>query len=307
MTIKEYVTMSLDLDLFFIRIMKEHSLFLELGFMPRDRQYAEEAAGFRIAFEKLLAEAASLANGYISSKSMDSRQFVTQFTLEAERATSFYTGIKIDSNITQGESKLGTGDAAIPSRETAEQVELLNKKAYQLTSQLADYKENLLENIRTCKMTTTLYPLLIDHILREAKFFMNMLASISQGDPMMSPEDLMNQEVFWNRIMAEHSKFIAGLLDPSEENLIDTARMFGKQFDTLAADAKQATSQTMKISRVTEDSLTAAIKLRDFKTAGTKGILDCKIQSIIAPLLGDHVLREANHYLCLLGLCKSVV
>ena len=38
-----------------------------------------------------------------------------------------------------------------------------------------------------------------------------------------------------------------------------------------------------------------------FKTAGTEGILGCKIRSIILPLLADHLLREANHYLRLLG------
>ena len=32
-------------------------------------------------------------------------------------------------------------------------------------------------------------------------------------------------------------------------------------------------------------------KLKEFKTAGTKGILSCEIRSIIVPLLADHVLR----------------
>ena len=30
------------------------------------------------------------------------------------------------------------------------------------------------------------------------------------------------------------------------------------------------------------------------------GINDCKIKSLILPLLADHVLREANHYLRIL-------
>lgn len=41
-------------------------------------------------------------------------------------------------------------------------------------------------------------------------------------------------------------------------------------------------------------------KFRDFKQAGAEGIETCKIKSIILPLLADHVLREANHYLRLL-------
>ena len=35
--------------------------------------------------------------------------------------------------------------------------------------------------------------------------------------------------------------------------------------------------------------------------AGVDGIEDCRIRSLILPLLADHVLREANHFLRLLS------
>ncbi len=47
-------------------------------------------------------------------------------------------------------------------------------------------------------------------------------------------------------------------------------------------------------------SLETTKRYRDFKEAGTEGITGCEIRSIILPLLADHVLREANHYLRLL-------
>ena len=37
-----------------------------------------------------------------------------------------------------------------------------------------------------------------------------------------------------------------------------------------------------------------------FPILGTKGIVCCEVSSIILPLLADHVLREANHYLRIL-------
>ena len=61
----------------------------------------------------------------------------------------------------------------------------------------------------------------------------------------------------------------------------------------------------MNIAGITQDSIRETERLRDFKAAGTQGLLECKIQSIIIPLLGDHVLREANHYLCLMGMCRG--
>jgi hypothetical protein len=40
--------------------------------------------------------------------------------------------------------------------------------------------------------------------------------------------------------------------------------------------------------------------IRDFKRQGTEGIIQCKIRSITFPLLEDHVVREANHYIRML-------
>jgi hypothetical protein len=296
--------MSIDLNLFFLRIMKEHSLFLELGFMPKDKSMGEQAGAFRKGFERLLAEAVALANGNVSGSVLSSRQAATQYTMEAERLTNFYTGVPIDSGITRQELTLQPAGFAVADAGMEVAAENLDRMAYQFTSELAEFKERLLAGVRSCKIFTVNYPLLIDHILREAHFFMNMLVLLVRRESINSPQDLLNQEAFWNRIMAEHSKFIAGLLDPTEEALINTARMFGKEFDNLTAEAAEVTRQTMDIAKVTSDSRNAVGRLRDFKAAGTKGLVECKIQSIMVPLLGDHVLREANHYLCVLGVCR---
>lgn len=305
LTRKEFVTMSIDLNLFFLRIMKEHSFFLEIGFTPRDKSMGDQAAMFREGFEQLLSEATGLANGNVSANTLNSHQATTQYTLEAERLTNFYTGIPFNLDLTRREEMLQPGGFGMPDARMEEAVESLDRRAYQLTAELASFKEQLLVNVRSCKMFTVNYPLLIDHILREAHFFMNMLVLLVRRESISKREDIINQEVFWNRIMAEHSKFIAGLLDPSEETLIETASMFGREFDALTTEATQATTQTINIARVTSESLKETQKLRDFKTAGTKGLLECTIQSIIIPLLGDHVLREANHYLCVLGMCGT--
>jgi hypothetical protein len=144
------------------------------------------------------------------------------------------------------------------------------------------------------------YPLLLDHILREAKFYLCLIQKLQSRVEIDAEKEAFEQEFFWNRIMAEHSKFISGLLDPTENELIKTASNFGNQFDQLTEEAKKAMDKTYPISKVTYHSLKATKDIRDFKSQGTQGILECKIKSTILPLLGDHVLREANHYLRLL-------
>ncbi len=54
------------------------------------------------------------------------------------------------------------------------------------------------------------------------------------------------------------------------------------------------------IEELREKSLEETRHLREFKTAGTRGILECEIESLILPLLADHVLQEANHYIRIL-------
>lgn len=299
----EFVTLSLDLNLFFLRIMKEHSLFLELGFTPKDMQAASEARKLRDSFDNLLSEAVELACGNVSRQAIASNQFVTKFTVNAEKLTKFYTGAPINVDLTRKELMLTPGNGCMNSLENS--VDSLNRKAYRLTASLASFKEWLLCNVLSCKMFTFNYPLLIEHILREARLFMKMLVDLSERRNIMRPGDLISLEEFWNRQMAEHAKFIAGLLDPTEEELIDTARLFGKEFDQLTMEAKQATKKTFDNLDATSDSIEAMLRLQDFKTAGTQGILNCKIKSIIIPLLADHVLREANHYLCVLGVCNA--
>ena len=98
--------------------------------------------------------------------------------------------------------------------------------------------------------------------------------------------------------MKEHALFIRGLLDPSEEVLVNTANDFAGDYKKLLALAELPNDPGSH--SLTELSLAETLKYRDFKTAGAQGILNDKIASIILPLLADHVLREANHYIRIL-------
>jgi len=296
----EYIRLSLELNLFFARIAKEHSIFLESGFTGRDVRFAEEADNFKVQFERLLAEAIALSNGVISPEVVMSEELVTPLTLSAEQVSSFYTGIKINSNLTQAEAGIAGNSGLIANPLLEQRVFNLNQRAMALTTALAQFKSTILSNVTSCKMFTTNYPLLLDHVLREAKFYLKMLTKLQNREEVLTQRDLFEQEVFWNRIMAEHSVFIRGLLDPTEVKLISTANHFGNEFYELTKEAVDAIDQTMTLPKVTSESLQAAKGLREFKTAGTKGLIDCSIKAIAYPLLGDHVLREANHYIRIL-------
>lgn len=291
-----YVALSLETHLFFARIMKEHSLFLEAGFPCKDTAWIRKAAWFRRQFENLLREVVQISGGRVGSYILNSDELATQFTLPAENRTESLTGISIDSNITLAEKRLRSGCGGEESREIRQMVHRLNQRALRLLDGLIDLKENILREVGAGRLFTTNYPLLIQHILREAKCYRATIERL-MGDGDISCEELWGTEEFWNRIMMEHALFIRGLLDPSEEKLIDTADDFAEDYKELLELACQRDGMA---NGLTEKSLEETLKYRDFKAAGAEGILDCQIASIILPLLADHVLREANHYIRIL-------
>ncbi len=303
----QFIQQSLELHLFFARIMKEHSFFLQVGFTPKDSKLMNQADTFRREFDKLLGDVISLSNGVISHSVLNSGEVVTQFTLDAEMASSYFTGVNIPTSLTEAEEDLMCGSLMKVNKRLEQRVCMINERAMELVKALAKFKKMILSDVTSCKIFTVNYPLLIDHILREAKFYFQMIYRLQNREEINLEQEAYEQETFWNRIMAEHSKFIRGLLDPTENELINVANNFGNEFDELTEEAKEAMDNQMSISEVTEDSLKATMEIRKFKAQGTQGILECKIKSIIIPLLGDHTLREANHYLRLLRIFKKGV
>ncbi|WP_455718308.1 DUF2935 domain-containing protein [Anaerosporobacter sp.] len=293
-----YVESSLELHLFFGRIMKEHSFFLEVGYTQANTNFIKEASNFKMAFEDLLYDVICCSQGVVSDTVFESGEVITEFTLDAEKQSSMLTGSNIDSNITILEEKLWNNNRRgkrIDSNLT-NAVSQINQRRLQLLEGLISFKEFTLENVLNCKMFTMNYPLLIEHIIREAKLYQKYIMNLEEGN--VNPESMRDIELFWNQIMMEHALFIRGLLDPTENELIMTADDFANQYAQLLSEARNMTDMT--IDSVTDETLEETKKYRDFKMAGAKGIEECKIRSLILPLLADHVLREANHYIRLL-------
>ena len=283
--------------------MKEHSLFLEAGFTSKNTKLSKEADNYKIRFEKLLLDALRISNGRIREKVLNSGEIFTDYTLNSEKKTSYYTGININSKITLIEKNLECRPTKIIDNKARDCVKNINKRAIKLLDGLIEFKVRILDDMICCKLFTLNYPLLIEHIIREAKLYRRYIQDI-ENDKDIDKNEIRKTELFWNQIMMEHSLFIRGLLDPSENELISTSNDFANEFSELIKKANAATEMTM--TSVISDILMETIKLRDFKKVGTKGILDCEIKSIILPLLADHVLREANHYIRLLDECKDL-
>ena len=293
---QQYVVHSLELHLFFGRIMKEHSIFLEAGFTPKNPDYAKTANQYKEIFETVLYNAVQLGNGVVRNEVASSGEIVTDYTFASEQKTQNFTGIAIDMEITRLEDMFHGSENPTITPDLAANVKKLNSYAMYHLEGLIDFKIKVNNNVLFCDLFTTNYPSLYGHIIQEAKTYLQHLRKLECGEGIeISIKEI---ELFWDEIMMEHAKTIRGALDPSEDKLISMADDFAKQYKVLLEQTKNASSTNM--DEVTSMALRETMEFHDFKEAGVKGINECKVRSVILPLLADHVLREANHYIRLL-------
>lgn len=294
---QKYINLSIELHLFFARIMKEHAIFLEAGFPSKDNDFIRKSEWYKREFEQLLLDTISISEGAIRPKILTSGEIVTEYTLSTEIKTEELTNIVINKDITLMERNLKPINDGGFHTSKEYMIRKINTRAVDLLNGLIEFKEKILNEVLSCKLFTSNYPLLIDHILREAKLYRYYVISLENGEDIENG-DIKQIELFWNQIMMEHAAFIRGMLDPSESELINTSNNFENEYKELLKEAATMTDATME--SVKNKTLWETVKYRDFKIAGTKGLDSCKIKSVILPLLADHVLREANHYLRIL-------
>ncbi|MEC0171569.1 DUF2935 domain-containing protein [Paenibacillus graminis] len=252
----EFVARSLDEIRFWSRIMKEHSLFLGLGFRAEDTQLKNEANQFYAVFEEI-----------------ERRAYEFQPDTAPHIIQAFNTEVRIAA------------------------------------TNIWAFKRKVLGLILQCKLPgQTNFPLLVDHVSREANYFRNRLEELNSGTLEPLPDAIIDENVFFLKIMADHAKFIGHLLDPSERKLVDQAREFSNDFDKLVFQAVDLShmrpqSQTVPLlSQFVDENRVSVKSLRDFKKTARDLIEECRIKSIIHPLLADHVFREAERFLFILDM-----
>lgn len=297
---KEYIRLSLEANLFFLRISKEHMIFAAASLPPRDRAVVNKMLFMKKSFEDLLAEAVDMADRSISQEVLAADELVTDLTLAAEMKTQYLTGIPINTAITGKELELRAGSKNRPKGELQPEVSKLNKKAMALIKAAIDFKKTLLKSIDECKAFSYTYPTMLNHVIEESEYYLRLLEKLEKRDETDSAKEIIEEEITWNDLMEEHSKFIRGYLDPSEEKLFRKADSFAEEFERLLEKTESAANKPDMLPAVTGESLKEVTDLRNFKSQGTMGILKCEIRSVIPPLLSDHVTREANHYIRML-------
>lgn len=294
----DFVRLSLETNLFFARIMREHAIFIAASLPCKDIPLIQQASFFKDSFTLLLTETLNLANGQISQKSITGNIYVTPQTIPSEQAVQKLTGIPIDTRVTLAETILQGSRQANPA--LANTLYALNQTALVSVTNFIKYKESLINHVSACSLFTWVFPSMLDHVKHEAMLYFNMLTRLQKGLPPLDKSMASEIEGFWDHIMEDHAQYIRNYLDPTEKALSKKAEEFSEEFERLAKETLASKNNIPALKVLTRLNREATIAIRDFKVQGTELILACKIKSLINPLLSDHTAREANYYIQIL-------
>jgi hypothetical protein len=155
-----------------------------------------------------------------------------------------------------------------------------NRTTVELVKPFVDFKEKMRDEQAAGRLKSLVWSTFFDHTAREAERFGKRLEQFSRGDTSINMQEAAQ---FWTMIMGEHADFIAHLLDPVENALIQKAMQTSSAFRQMN---KSTPASKQPVEKAVDDII-------DFKTAAEKGIQTGQIKSIIHPTLADHVRREA--------------
>lgn len=282
---EEYTRLSLENDLFWARIMREHAIFIESSMPAPQRQLAMQADRFKSQFERILSESIRMATGFVSERALQSGQFFTRYTEAAEQTTQQLTGVQISSALTNAEYDIQPWGPRPMMRQKVQEVFKFNQSVFDQVSAFARFKSELYNRQASCRLFTFLYTSIYEHVFHEAQKYMEILMGLQKRDENYNGD----YESFWNKHMSDHSKVMRGLFDPAEAEHFSAADSYAKTFDTIVHQRAEK-----------PEELEATKALSNFKATTTQEILECKVKSLMSPLFTDHILREANYYIYLL-------
>jgi hypothetical protein len=149
------------------------------------------------------------------------------------------------------------------------------------------FKSEILSSQTTCNLFTLMYTAVLEHILHEGQYYIEILQRLQRRDETVAA----GYKEVWLHNMAEHAAVMRGLFDPTEKKPIEIANQFAHAFESLL--------QT-ELQFINGEALADTEAFSEFKANTTRAIIECKVKSIMLPLFTDHLLREANHFIYLM-------
>lgn len=182
------------------------------------------------------------------------------------------------------------------------EVEDLNKRAYEITYRFWEYKVDLLSLSLTFKINSHLSPSFLNEALNELEEYLFILNSfISTQTLLLHP---LHHHLLWLPCTSGHASFIVSALDFGERDLIEKASHFEIELQNLNTKAtllhgflRTGLDTFPALDRLNVQTEITVNNFKEFLSSIRDQRQDSKILGTLLPLMADHMYRESCYYL----------
>lgn len=201
----------------------------------------------------------------------------------SEHALFMNLGLEVEPYKTQAKKLHDDWEAARKLLEEAKTLEAAQAIVLLPTNSLGEFQQGILDQQRAGKWCGWLFPSFIDHTLRELRYF---VSRVWFGG--LPPANTFCQNV---KFMEEHADFAAHLLDPTAKGLVHSAKQLARQFEGLHSPngCMVLTPDLIRLGQKAGLDLDAYLQKQP--VSADYG------QSVIHPVLAEHVVREGKRFL----------
>ncbi len=185
---------------------------------------------------------------------------------------------------------------------TFSELEELNRKSYEATYRLREFKTELLSMTLTSDLKSHLTSSFYNDMLNELEEYLFILNSLMHGqNPLQHP---LHYHMLWLSDAIGHSASILSGLDFIEKDLIKLSNTFELEFQDLDAKARMMNGYLRTglcnfsaLERLNEQAETTMNDFMNFLENIRDQRMDSKILGSLMPLMADHMYREECYYL----------
>ena len=297
-----YISQSLINHLFFLRTIREFCLNIQLSFYRNNKEVIDIAEALGKRYEELGMEAIELANGRVPNQIIKSNSFITDYTLNTELLTEKLFDVNINTNLTTDEANL-IGFNNVSEVNFDEQVisrtNNLNSNAIELTNNFIEFCRYVRDAIKNTNLFSYSYLLIYNYMIEEAGLYVSDLERLQKRNS-VDPTYIVNFEYYFLNSLIKTTKFISGLSDPGQINLITNANNYLKAFSNLLKKYQDTVISPDTLKVLNEEAISLVDNFRIFVGKLIDGILNENYYFIVEPVFFDNILTEVNYFLYLL-------
>ena len=287
-----FISQSIEINLAYGLSIREMALNLELSFLSKDKEYKKNTHTFFQAFDALINETISIANGNIPKELFNNKGAIyTEYTLPTYELTEKLTGVDMNQYLILRLEEIKPGIPK-PTKKLINKVQNINNQAKILLTNFKKVLQDIYNKVTNVQLFIFSHGLLIEHLIDRINLYYYSIDRLIHRED-LSPTYVATVQVDFNKLVKQDTMFINALVNQQETTIIEKARYFEQEFNTLLKTYQiplTPDNQTL----LSERSLKLNEEFINFVKNILKDIINKKIQFITEPVFIDLILRESN-------------